>query len=180
MSRQLMFKRRNVNNIEWLLSSIRFYFLFLFLFSLNLLFLDSCPSHSQTFNKIVINSQVCVDSASGSSSAAKLYFLFLPKSSKSSIWIRAGANLSKWNRFSIIGYWKLKSSNNPCQQYTSPTANWNQFISLLCFVSERTLPILTRGQCSSSGRECIPGPSDFTKHQGRKKSPKSDACFKLF
>ena len=76
MSRQLMFNRRNVNNIEWLLSLVRFYFLFLFLFSLNLLFLDSRLSNSQTFNKIVINSEVYVDSARGSSRSCQIIFSF--------------------------------------------------------------------------------------------------------
>ena len=80
----------------------------------------------------------------------------------------ARANPRKWNRFSIICYWKLKPNNNPCQRYTTSAANWNQFISLLCFVSERTLPILTRGQCSTWENESLPGPSDFTKcKQGR-------------
>ena len=77
MSRQLMFNRRNANivlNGFYLPPGSIFFSYFCFLF--NLLFLDSRRSNSQTFNKIVINSEVYVDSARGSSRRCQIIFSF--------------------------------------------------------------------------------------------------------
>ena len=77
MSRQLMFNRRNVNKVlnGFYLPCGSIFFSY-FCFPFNLLFLDSRLSNSQTFNKIVINSEVYVDSALGSSSWCQIIFSF--------------------------------------------------------------------------------------------------------